>query len=79
MLTSEDIAGSLERCIDETGELLATLRPHPNASVAFALRVHLGALLEVMLESGECTREEVRDLLKDLEEELLGDDPAGAG
>ncbi len=79
MLTSEDIAGSLERCIDETGELLASLSPHPNASIAFALRVHLGALLEVMLENGDCTREEVRELLDDLEEELLGEDPGGAG
>ncbi len=72
MLTSDEASASLERCIDETGERLATLGPYANANVAFALRVHLGALLQVMLESGECTREEVRGFLHDLEDELLG-------
>ncbi len=73
MLTSDEVAASLERCIDETGERLATLGPYPNANVAFALRVHLGALLQVMLESGDCTAEEVRGFLQDLEDELLGE------
>jgi len=73
MLSTEEVAASLERCIDETGNVLATLSPYPNVSVAFALRVHLGALLQVMLESEECTREEVRGFLKDLEQELLDD------
>ncbi len=70
---TREIATSLERCIDETGERLATLGPYPNANVAFALRVHLGALLQVMLESGDCTAEEVRGFLQDLEDELLGE------
>jgi hypothetical protein len=73
MLTSDEAAASLERCIDETGDRLATLGPYPNATVAFALRTHLGALLDVMLESEECTREEVRGFLSDLEQELLGE------
>jgi len=70
-LESVEVAASLERCIDELGEKLAGLGEHSNATLAFGLRTHLAALLQVMLERGECTRDEVLGFLDDLEEEAL--------
>src|SRR3984893_12144291 len=44
----------------------------PAASVlAMAMRVHLGTLLQALLEAQLCTREEVRDFVRELERDAL--------
>ena len=39
--------------------------------LAVALRVHLETLLQALLEGNVCTREEVRDFVKELERDAL--------
>lgn len=63
--------GTVEECLDELGEMLDALRGYPLSVLAVALRVHLQALLQVMLMGELCTRPEVRAFLKELEREAL--------
>ena len=63
--------GSVEECLDEINEFLAGLQSYPPTILAVALRVHLEALLQALLEGGICTREEVRDFCRELEREAL--------
>jgi hypothetical protein len=63
--------GSVEECLDEINDFLAGLQSYPPHVLAVALRVHLEALLQALLESGVCTREEVRDFCRELEREAL--------
>jgi hypothetical protein len=67
--TADD--GGLEECLDELTELIERLHPYPSYMLAVALRVHLETLLQVLLDSGQCTRAEVRDFLRELEREAL--------
>jgi hypothetical protein len=39
--------------------------------LAVAMRVHLGTLLQALLEAQLCTREEVRDFVRELERDAL--------
>jgi len=73
-LESDQVAASLERCIDELGEKLAELSGQSSATLAFALRTHLVALLQLMIERGECTRDEIREFTRDLEQETVAAD-----
>jgi hypothetical protein len=69
-----DIAGNdgtLEECLDEVNEFLASLRRYAPTLLAVALRVHLETLLQALLEGKLCTREEVRDFVRELEREAL--------
>jgi hypothetical protein len=63
--------GTIEECLDELAEMLDRLRGYPLSVLAVALRVHLQALLQVMLVGELCTRPEVRAFLKELEREAL--------
>jgi hypothetical protein len=63
--------GTVEECLDELGERLARLDRYPLSVLAVALRVHLQALLQVMLVSELCTQAEIRAFLKELEREAL--------
>jgi len=63
--------GSLEECVDEMNEFIASLTRYPDIVIAHALQVQLGALLRVLLESGRCTPAQAREFLADLEREAL--------
>lgn len=63
--------GTLEQCLDEINDFLAGLQAYPPTVLAVALRVHLEALLQALLEGDVCTREEVRDFCRELEREAL--------
>lgn len=63
--------GTLEQCLDEINDFLAGLEAYPPTVLAVALRVHLEALLQALLEGDVCTREEVRDFCRELEREAL--------
>ena len=63
--------GTVEECLDELGERLPRLERYPLSVLAIALRVHLQALLQVMLINELCTQAEVRAFLKELEREAL--------
>jgi hypothetical protein len=68
--TSAD--STLEECLDELNDCVATLDRFPPTVLAFALRTHLAALLQALLAHGECTRPEVVMFVNDLETEALG-------
>ena len=59
--------GTIEECLDELDDFVLGLTRYSPATLAVALRVHLGALLQALLLEELCTREEVRDFLKDME------------
>jgi len=54
-----------------SSEVLRGLDAYPPTVVAVALRVHLEALLETLLEAEVCTHAEVRAYLRELEREVL--------
>jgi hypothetical protein len=63
--------GAVEQCLDELNEFLDGLQRYPPTILAVALRVHLETLLQALLEAKVCTREEVRDFVKELERDAL--------
>jgi hypothetical protein len=63
--------GTVEECLDELNDLLAGLQNYTPTVLAVALRVHLESLLQALLEGNVCTREEVRDFVKELERDAL--------
>ena len=68
--TARDEA-TVEACLDELDELLASLKRFSPTVLAIALRVHLEGRLEALLEGKVCTREEVRDFVRELERDAL--------
>jgi len=62
--------GTVEECLDELNDFIEGLRYSPTV-VAVAMRVHLEAVLHALLDGKVCTREEVRDFVRDLEREAL--------
>jgi hypothetical protein len=63
--------GTVEECLDELNDLLSGLQHYTPTVLAVALRVHLETLLQALLEGAVCTREEVRDFVKELERDAL--------
>jgi MoxR-like ATPase len=66
--TSTD--GTVEECLDELSDFVEGLR-YPPTVLAVAMRVHLEAVLQALLEAKKCTREEVRDFVRELERDAL--------
>jgi len=63
--------GSVEECLDELSDFVASLEHYSPTVLAVALRVHLEGLLHALLEGRMCTREEVRDFVRELERDAL--------
>ena len=63
--------GTVEECLDELNDLVAGLQRYSPTVLAVALRAHLEALLQSLLEEKICTREEVRDFVRELERDAL--------
>ena len=69
---------AVEECLDELNDFIAELQRYAPTVLAVALRVHLEALLQALLEGRWCTREEVRDFVRELERDALQyDEEAG--
>jgi hypothetical protein len=71
LIDTERNVGAVEQCLDEFNDFLAGLQRYSPTTLAVALRVHLEALLQALLEGKICTREEVRDFVRELEREAL--------
>jgi hypothetical protein len=67
--TVED--GSLEECLDEINDLVQTLTRYPPRMIAIAMRAHLEILLRAMLECELCTRDDIQEFVRELEQEAL--------
>jgi hypothetical protein len=63
--------GSVEECLDELNDFMAGLQQYSPTVLAVALRVELEGLLHALLEGRMCTREEVRDFVRELERDAL--------
>jgi hypothetical protein len=59
--------GTIEECLEELDNFVLGLTRYSPTILAVALRVHLASLLQALLLEQMCTREEVRDFLKDME------------
>ncbi|MDB6090435.1 MAG: hypothetical protein JWN85_3219 [Gammaproteobacteria bacterium] len=70
--TADD--GTIEECLDEINDFVATLGRYPPTMLAAAMRAHLESLLRTLLELDLCTRQEIRDFVKDLGREALQHD-----
>ena len=62
--------GAVEQCLDELNDFIDGRR-YPLTILAVALRVHLETLLQALLEAKVCSREEVRDFVRELERDAL--------
>jgi hypothetical protein len=71
---SEDDA-VVEECIEELDELLMSLDRYPPAAVAVAVGAYLEGLLGALLDAGQCTAEEARELLREIESGVLQPQP----
>ena len=63
--------GTVEECLDELNDFMAGLQQYSPTVLAVALRVHLEGLLHALLEGKMCSREEVRDFVRELERDAL--------
>ena len=64
LIDTERNVGAVEQCLDEFNDVLAGLQRYSPTTLAVALRVHLEALLQALLEGKICTPEEVRDFVR---------------
>lgn len=61
----------LEECIEELDELVMSLDRFPPTAVAVAMSTHLASLLGALLDERQCTAEDVRELLREIESGVL--------
>ena len=72
--TVED--GTLEECLDEINDFVQTLTRYPPRMIAMAIRAHLEILLRAMLDCDLCTREDVKQFARELQQEVLEESDA---
>ena len=61
----------VEECIEELDELVMALDRYPPTAVAIAIGTYLEGLLGALLDERQCTAEEVRELLREIESGVL--------
>jgi len=61
---------ALEECADRLDEFVASLH-YPEAVLAGALRIHLSGVLSALLAHEQCTRDEARAFVRELEQSAL--------
>jgi hypothetical protein len=57
----------VEECIEELDELIMSLDRYPPTAVAIALGTYLESLLGALLDERQCTAEEAREFLREIE------------
>jgi hypothetical protein len=68
--------GTMEECLDDINDFVQTLTRYPPRIVAMAIRAHLEILLRAMLECDLCRRDDVREFVRELEQEVLDETDA---
>jgi hypothetical protein len=66
----------VEECIEELDELVMALDRYPPTAVAVAIGTYLEGLLGALLDERQCTADEVRELLREIESGVL--EPEGS-
>lgn len=78
LVEESDDDAVVEECIEELDELVMSLDRFPPTAVAVAMGTYLEGLLGALLDERQCTAEEVRGLLREIETGVLeGQPPAG--
>ena len=65
----------VEECIEELDELVMSLDRFPPTAVAVAMGTYLEGLLGALLDERQCTADEVRELLREIEAGVLEQKP----
>jgi hypothetical protein len=71
LIDESDNEAVIEECIEELDELVTTLDRYPPAAVAIAIGTYLEGLLGALLDERQCTADEVRELLREIESGVL--------
>lgn len=61
----------VEECIQELDELVMSLDRYPPTAVVVAIGTYLEGLLGALVDEDQCTREEARELLREIEAGVL--------
>ena len=77
LIDESDDDAAVEECIEELEELVMSLDRYPPAAIAVAIGTYLEGLLGVLLDERQCTPEDVRELLREIESGVLGEHAAG--
>jgi hypothetical protein len=75
LIAESDAGSAVEECIQELDELIMSLDRYPPAAVAVAMSTYLEGLLGALLDGGQCSDEEVRELLREIEAGALREQP----
>jgi len=62
--------GTVEECVEDIDDFVATLGHYPPAVLAIALRAHLAGLLRILRERGDWSDRQMSDFLQDLAREV---------
>jgi hypothetical protein len=61
----------VEECIEELDELVMSLDRYPPTAVAVAIGTYLEGLLGALLDEGQCTADEAREFLREIESGVI--------
>lgn len=67
LIDDSDEDALVEECIQELDELVMSLDRYPPAAVAVAMGTYLEGLLGALLDERQCTADDVRALLREIE------------
>jgi hypothetical protein len=71
LIDESDDDAVVEECIEELDGLVMALDRYPPAAVAVAIGTYLEGLLGALLDERQCTADEIRDLLREIESGVL--------
>jgi hypothetical protein len=71
LIEESDDDAVVEECLEELDELVMSLDRFPAGAVAVAMSTYLEGLLGALLDEGQCTADEVRELLREIESGVL--------
>ena len=76
LIDESDDDAVVEECIEELNELVMSLDRYPPAVVAVAIGTYLEGLLGALLDDRQCTTDEVRALLREIESGVIESGPS---
>ena len=71
LIEESDDDAVVEECIEELDDLVMSLDRYPPTAVAVAIGIYLEGLLGALLDERQCTPDEVRELLREIESGVL--------
>lgn len=75
LVEESDGDAAVEECIEELEELVMSLDRYPPTAVAVAIGTYLEGLLGALLDERQCTADEIRGLLREIESGVLAEQP----